>query len=140
MTTASQVLRISATPSYMGGGFTLRFPPDLEQDILPLLDDNRITHGTAIEMSAGPADWIEMIPPIALGLGGLGGLHGLAAVIRAIAHRNDNKKVVVKIDEIEVAGFSKEKVIELLQESSVRRAETDAEITSKLGPDTDRGH
>ena len=137
MTSATEVLRVSATPSYMGGGFTLRFPPDVNEDILPLLDENGLTHGTALELSAGPADWIEMIQPLAIGLGGLGGLHGLAAVIKAIVHRNDGKKLVVKIgdEEIQAVGFSREKVIELLQEAKARRDELYAEVSQRLGLD-----
>jgi hypothetical protein len=121
----------------MGGGFTLRFPPDLKGGILPLLDENELTHGTALEMSAGPADWIEMIEPLAIGLGGMGGLHGVAAVIKAIVHRNDGKKLVVKIgdEEIQAAGYSEKKIIELLQEANTRRDELDAEVDRRLGLD-----
>jgi hypothetical protein len=141
MTSAIEVLRVSATPSYMGGGFTLRFPPDLNKEILPLLDEHELAHGTALELSAGPADWIEMIQPLAIGLGGLGGLHGVAAVIKTIVHRNDGKKLVVKIgdEEIQIAGFSDEKVIELLQKANVQRDKLDAEVHRKLGQDPEEG-
>ena len=140
MTTPTKVIRVSATPGYMGGGFTLRFPPDINGEILPLLDEYELAHGTALEMSAGPADWIEMIQPLAIGLGGVGaGLHGVAAVIKAIVHRNDAKVVKIGDEEIQVAGYSEQKVIELLQEATARRDELDIEVNRKLGLSPEEG-
>jgi hypothetical protein len=119
----------------------LRFPPEHSDEMLSLLDDEGISHSTALELSADVFEWIEVVrvlgTTVAVSGGALGGLHGLAKVISAFAHRHDKKKIVVKHDdyEIELTGYSEKQVMSLLEPLPDKQMKLDAAIRKSLGRD-----
>lgn len=132
MTTANKTIPLLITLGHAGdNSFNLRFPPEYGEEILSLLDDNGIEHNTALEMSAGPEEWIEVVNV----LGVAGGLAGLAAVIKTFVHRHDGKRFVFKRGgaEIEASGYSAKKTERLLLKMQAEQAELDAETRRVLG-------
>lgn len=119
----------------------LRFPPEYSDEMLALLDDEGISHNTALELSAGVVEWIEVVKvlgtTVAVSGGALGGLHGLAKVMEAFAHRHDGKKVVVKHDddEVELTGYSEKQLMNLLEPLPDKQTKLDAAIRRSLGRD-----
>lgn len=136
MTTSSDVLPLTISLGHVGDdSLQLRFPPEYSEEILSLLDEHGIQHNTAAEFSEGPSDWTEVIEVLAVGFTSVGGLAGLAAVITAIAHRNDGKRLVIKKDgeEIEASGYSQRAVEEMLRDLPSKQAELDATVRKLSG-------
>lgn len=131
MTAASETIPFLITLGHAGDdSFNLRFPPEYSEEILSLLDDNGIEHNTALEMSTGPEEWIEVINV----LGVAGGLAGLAAVIKTFVHRHDGKRFVFKRggSELEAFGFSEKETERLLLKMQAEQAELDAKTRRVL--------
>jgi hypothetical protein len=129
LATAPETIVIRITPSFYDDvdSLQLRFPPEYSDEILALLDEHGIAHNTGAEFHANPTDWIEILT----GLGGAGaasgGLLGVAAVIRAVAHRHDGRRVVVKHDEVEVSGFSTKDTEQLLKDAAKQQKNLNAQ-------------
>jgi len=109
----------------------LRFPPEYEGDILNLLDANGVGHNTAMEFSAGPTEWIEVVEVLGPYL--TTGLPALAAVIHTFVNRHKGKKFSIKMDGVEINadGRSKKEIQTLLENLPLKQAELD-EATRKM--------
>jgi hypothetical protein len=136
MTLSADTIPLLVTLGFPGGdSFNLRFPPEYSEEILSLLDDNGVDHNTALEMSAGPDEWIEVVNVLGVGVSSAGGLAGLAAVIKAFVHRHDGKRFVLKRGkyEIEAAGYSEKQIKQFLEKIQGEQAERDAAMDNVLG-------
>lgn len=136
MTAETEPVPLLVTLGHVGGGsLNLRFPLEYREEILALLDENEIDHSTAVELSAGPNLWIEIVQVLA-GPGVTAAAMGsLASVIKTIVRRHDGKKFVLKQGEFEVeaTGYSEKAVEEFLKQRVRDQAEQDAETRRVLG-------
>ncbi len=124
MTTADSSILLRITPGYWEGDeLQLRFPPERQEEVLALLDEEGVEHNTGLEFSFGPAEWIENVTV----LGGSAGaaLTGLSLVLHRFFTRNDGKSVELDVDgEVKkVTGFSPTQFRALLDETAVRKSE-----------------
>lgn len=105
------------------GSLILRFPPEYSDELLQLLDEHSLDHGTILEFSEGADLWIEGVRVLGAG----GGLAALAVIIRTFVYRHAGKRFKLKRDglEVEADGFSMEQVQKLLKESAEKQAEQD---------------
>lgn len=136
MTASAEAIPFLVTLGYPGdNSFNLRFPPEYSEEVLSLLDINGIDHNTALEMSAGPAEWIEVVQVLGVGASSVGGLAGLAAVIKAFVHRHNGKRFVLKRGEAEVeaTGYSVKAIEQFLQKMQAEQAEVDSAMRRALG-------
>lgn len=106
------------------GTLNLRFPPEHQEEILFLLDENGIEHGTILEFSADTQLAIEAVTVLLTA----GGLAALASVYKTFVHRHDGKRVVLKRGEFEVeaTGFSSKKTEDFLREIATEQLEVDS--------------
>ncbi|TFD12868.1 hypothetical protein E3T35_06155 [Cryobacterium sp. TMT1-2-2] len=134
MTADAETIPLRVTLGHTGDdSLNLRFPPEYGEELLSLLDENGIGHNTALEMSAGPAEWIEVVD--VLGAAGVTGLAALAVVISKFGHRHDGKRFGLKIDGVEINadGYSVKEIEQLLKKLPPKQAELDAETRRVLG-------
>lgn len=136
MTSSAETIPLLITLGYPDDdSFNIRFPPEYSEEILSLLDSSGIGHNTAVEMSAGLGEWIEVVKVLGPFAAGAGGLPGLAAVIKAIVHRHADKRFVLKRggSEIEASGYSERQVQQLLLKLQAEQAELDVAMRRALG-------
>ena len=126
------------TPGHTGDdSLILRFPVEFHEEVLVLLDEQHIQHGTALELSADQPLWLEVVHVLSIP----GGLAALAAVIRTMVRRHDGKRFVLKRGEfeIEASGYSEKAVQRFLEAQKKEQAELDANTRRVLGlPPEDR--
>ncbi|MFJ3382227.1 hypothetical protein ACIPJ2_17655 [Curtobacterium sp. NPDC090217] len=122
-------------PGHLGGDtLQLRFPPEYAREILQLLDEHEIEHGTVLELSATTVDWIEEVHVLGTAVAGAGGLTGLADVITAFVRRHDKKRFVFKRGsaEIDATGYSRKDMEKLLAELPDEKARLKDETRKRL--------
>ena len=132
MTADAESIPLLVTLGHSGDGmFNLRFPPEYRDEILSLLDDNGIEHGTIMEFSAGTDLAIEAVKFLGAG----GGLVAVSLMIKTFVQRHNGKRVILKRGEfeIEVAGFSEKKTEQFLQTMATEQAQRDAEWRRVVG-------
>lgn len=136
MMSENEVVPLLITKDMDDHSLQLRFPPEYSEELLALLDEQGISHNTALEHSAGPAEWIEIVEVLGVAFGGAGGLAGLAAAISSFVRRNDGKRFVFKRGGVEVdsAGYSQADLEKLLRQVSARQQENDADLGEALDP------
>lgn len=125
MTAAPETIPFLVTFGYPGDGtFNLRFPPEYEEEVLGLLDEHGIEHGTILEFSAETQLAIEAVTVVS----SAGGLAALASVYKTFAHRHDGKRIVLKRGdfEIEAAGFSQKKTEDFLHMMAAEQLDVDS--------------
>jgi hypothetical protein len=134
MTTDAAAIPLHVTLGIPGDeSLNLRFPPEYEEEILSLLDEHGIDHNTALEMSAGPAEWIEVVKVLGV-VGPAAGLYALATVISKFCHRNDGKELNLKVDgEVTATGYSVKEIERLFKHLPAKQAELDAKTRKVLG-------
>jgi hypothetical protein len=127
MTDADETIPLLVTLGHPGDGtFNLRFPPEYRDEIVSLLDDHRIGHGTILEFSAGSELAIEAVKVLGV-VGAGGGLVAFASMIKTFAHRHDGKRIVLKDGEAEeIVGFSAKQTEQFLRRREREQAELDA--------------
>lgn len=123
----AQSIPLLVTPGYTGdGAFHLRFPPEYRDEILTLLDDHGIDHGTVLEMSSNQDLAIEAVRV----LGSARGLAALASFFKTFVNRHQNKRFTLKRDkfrfEIDASGYSAKQTEQFLQQAAAEQAEIDA--------------
>lgn len=123
MSDETELIPFLVTAGFHGdaNAVALRFPAEYEAEVRQLLDEKELEHNTALEFSAAPSLWIEIVqllgPYVGVGTG-LGvavsvSAKNLAAVIKEVAHRHDGKRFVFDRDgSVEIAGLSEEKILE----------------------------
>ncbi|MDR6168766.1 hypothetical protein QE367_002970 [Microbacterium paludicola] len=130
-------------PLFVGPGFygdpdlELRFPPEYSDEILGLLDDEGIAHGTALEFSAGADLWIETVRVV----GSAAGLTSLASVIHTVVNRHSKKRFQLKRDggfEVAADGYSKKAVQQLLDEAVSDKTALDRRVAEQMGAEEER--
>lgn len=125
MTAASESIPLLVTFGYPGDGtLNLRFPPEYAKEVLLLLDEHGIQHGTILEFSADTQLAIEAVTVLL----SAGGLAALTSVYKTFAHRHDGKRIVLKRGgfEIEAAGFSPKKTEDFLQKVATEQLQLDS--------------
>jgi len=121
MTADADAIPLLVTLGHTGDStFNLRFPLEYRDEILSLLDDNQIEHGTVLELSAATELAIEAVKVLGAG----GGLAALASFYKTFAHRHDGKRVVLK-DGDEVSGLSLKQTELFLQKRAIEQADAD---------------
>lgn len=123
---AEEVIPILATPGSPGNdSFKLRFPVEYETEVLALLDEHGIEHGTVLEFSADTALAIEAVRV----LGSAGGLAALVSFYKAFVQKHDGKRVTLKRGEFEfeAAGFSPKKTEQFLKQLALEQQTIDAQ-------------
>jgi hypothetical protein len=109
----SPVLLIGPGEFEAAPSLTLRISPDCAKELTERLDVEGIRYSTILEHSAA-----TVLAPYLVYIGPAGGLAGLAAVIRAVCHRNDGKQFKIKTkdgEEYSGQGLSEDKIIRLLE-------------------------
>ena len=135
----NEVIPLLTTNGFPGdNSLKLRFPVEYEAEILSLLDEHSIEHGTVLEFSEDAVLAIEAVKV----LGSAGGIAALASFYKAFVHRHDGKRLMLKREglELESAGFSRAKTEEFLQKLASEQQNIDAqwrEVTEG-GADEDR--
>ena len=121
---------------YEDDSLIMRFPPDLSDEILALLDEHELEHSTGLEFAADVSEWIEAVRLFAAA----GGLFGFAAVIKALAHRHDGKRISFKRlgKEIDATGFSAKEIERLIEGMAGDQAQLDEETRKRMG-DSSKG-
>lgn len=131
----SDLIPLLIVPGHLGDDtLRLRFPPEYAEEIVQLLDEHHIEHGTALELSATTVEWIEDVHVLGTGLAGVGGLAGLAAVITAFVRRHDKKRFVFKRGGVEVdaTGYSQKDLEKLLAKLPDEKARLENETRKRL--------
>ncbi|MBF4632712.1 hypothetical protein ITJ42_15945 [Clavibacter michiganensis subsp. phaseoli] len=121
MTTDSDAIPLLLTPGLpQDDSFLLRFPVEHRDEILSLMDEHGIDHGTVMEMSAGPQLAIESVQILAAG----GGITALVHLYRSFVHRHDGKKVIIKQgdDSIDVSGYSPKQLEQFITARAAEQA------------------
>lgn len=138
MSRDKDVVPVLITLGHLGDdSLQLRFPPEYSDEILTLLDEQSIDHNTAVEFSAEPADWIEVVKVLGIAASSAGGLHGLAKVITAFVHRHDGKQFVFTKggETVDAKGYSQAAVETMLQQMPQQQAELDEATKLAMGID-----
>lgn len=117
----------------------LRFPPEYGEEILELLDEHDVEHGTALEHSAGPAEWIEVVEVLGKAFGAVGGLNALAKVITAFVRRHDGKHFKFERDgeSMEADSYSEKAIVAFLQTMPAKQDELTRATRESLGRPTE---
>jgi hypothetical protein len=121
------------------GSLILRFPPEYSDELLALLDEHQLDHGTILEFSAGADEWIEAVKVLGPTSGGL---VALGIVIRTFVLRHAGKKFRLKRDgvEIDADGFSMQQVQQILKDTAMQQAVIDErwrKMTEQMNGDSD---
>jgi hypothetical protein len=125
MTAEIEEILLLVTSGHPGDGtLYLRFSPEHRVELLSLIEDEGIHHGTVMEFSAEADLAIEAVKV----LGPAGGLLALSSIIKTFVQQHNGKRVVLKQGEFEVeaAGFSAKKTEQFLQRAATAQAEVDA--------------
>lgn len=115
-------------PLYVRVGFhyqedlELRFPAEYSNEILELLDEHKIEHGSVLELSADANLWIESVHV----LSAAGGLGALATMLHSFLNRHKGKKFILDEDKVEIDGYSVKEIEKLLNLRKQQQAEVDA--------------
>lgn len=116
-------------PLYVRVGFPhqqdleLRFPSEYSNEILELLDEHQIEHGTVLELSANANLWIESVHV----LSAAGGLGALATMLHSFLNRHKGKKFILDEDKVEMNGYSVKEIEKLLNLRKQQQAKLDAQ-------------
>jgi hypothetical protein len=119
-------VELRVTLGHTGDGMLyLRFPPEYSKEIRDLLDEQDVSHGEIVELSAGPELVIEAVRVLDVP----GGLAALAYIIRTIVHRNDGKNFKLERDGLSVSAtnYSEQAVERLLAKRAAEQKEQDAQ-------------
>jgi hypothetical protein len=138
MTTDEGTLTLRITLGHFNGdSLNLRFDPVYGEELLSILDEYDINHNTAVELSAGPPEWIEVVQ--VLSPLGAAGLWKLASVITAFGHRHDKKRLELEIDgtKFDARGYSAKDVEKFLKHLPEKQKDRDAKTREILGDTLD---
>jgi hypothetical protein len=97
-----------------GTTLSLSMSPSIVDEVLELLDEHGLKHGSVLLASADYNLWVETVRVI----GGAGGLAALASVIRTVIRRHDGKRVLIERPDggkTELQGYSEESIERFLQ-------------------------
>lgn len=139
MTSDSEAVPLLVTLGHAGdNSFILRFPVEYSDEILALLDEHNVEHGTALELSADQPLWLEVVQFVVTPGAVVGGMAAIASVIRTVVTRHSGKKFVLKSGEFEVeaSGYSEIAVERFLEKRAREQAELDARTRRVLGLDS----
>lgn len=95
----------------------LRFPEIYRAEILSLLDEQGLEHGSILEASADVVLWIEAVAATPATVA------SIVAFYKVFTHRHQDKRVIIKRDGTEIIGYSSEDVERLLGESMKHSAQ-----------------
>ena len=129
---AEPFVPLYVAPGHVGTpDLELRFPVEYADEILSLLDEQKISHSTAVEFSAGTDLAIETVRVLATPAG----LTALAAVIHAVVRRHAKKKFRLRRNGLEVRadGYSAAEVSALLSQVAEEKKDADKRIKKQLG-------
>ena len=136
MATQVETVPSLVTLGHVGeGAFVLRFLVEYSEEIFALLDEAKVSHNTALELSADQPLWLEVVEELALPGALPAGLTAIASVIKTIVKRHAGKRFILKQGELEIQadGYS-EKTVERFFQRRVRdQAELDTETRRVLG-------
>jgi hypothetical protein len=130
----SLFLAFGPSPPGAADSLELHLSPSLEADLLDLLDTHDLRRSQVIHASGGPGLAIYPVYSVGGFATALGRFKGLAAVLTALFHRHDSKRLTVKTAGLEfsVQGVS-DKDAERWIQLAVDQIKAQAEARKQLG-------
>lgn len=100
----------------------MSFPAEYSTEVLQLLDEHEIEHGTILKLSATEDLWIEGVRVLSVP----GSLTVLATMLRTFMNRHNGKSFTMKDGEFGAEGYTVKEIEKLLELRKAEQAELDA--------------